>query len=93
MEAEEVNLPASDGYLGILAGHAPLIATIGTGIVTLRHEAKPQRYFIASGMFSVNDNRVQILADVAESKETDRLGACASEQGTCRATPQRRTAQ
>ena len=71
LEAAEVNLPASDGYLGILVGHAPLIATIGTGVVTLRHggENKPQRYFIASGMFSVADNRVQILADVAESKE------------------------
>ena len=71
LEAKEVNLPASDGYLGILVGHAPLIATIGTGVVTLRHEgeSKPQRYFIASGMFSVADNRVQILADVAESKE------------------------
>ena len=71
LEAAEVNLPAADGYLGILTGHAPLIATIGTGIVTLRHdnEATPQRYFIASGMFSVADNRVQILADVAESQE------------------------
>ena len=71
LEAAEANLPASDGYLGILAGHAPLIATIGTGIVTLRcnNEAKPQRYFVANGMFSVADNRVQILADVAESQD------------------------
>lgn len=71
LEAAEVNLPASDGYLGILTGHAPLIATIGTGIVSLRHNSDktPQRYFITSGIFSVNDNCVQILADVAESKE------------------------
>ncbi len=71
LEAAEVNLPATDGYLGILAGHAPLIATIGVGVVSLRdnNDKPPQRYFIANGIFSVTDNRVQILADVAESKE------------------------
>ena len=71
LEAAEVNLPATDGYLGILAGHAPLIATIGVGVVSLRdnNDKLPQRYFIANGIFSVTDNRVQILADVAESKE------------------------
>ena len=71
LEATEVNLPASDGYLGILTGHAPLIATIGVGVVSLRrnNDKPPQCYFIANGMFSVADNRVQILADVAESKE------------------------
>ena len=71
LEAAEVNLPASDGYLGILAGHAPLIATIGTGIVRVQHrdESTPQRYFVASGIFSVADNRMQILADVVESKD------------------------
>ncbi len=71
LAAAEVNLPASDGYLGILAGHAPLIATIGVGIVTLRHNAATPlpSYFIARGIFSVTDNCVQILADVAEGKE------------------------
>ena len=71
LEAAEVNLPATDGYLGILAGHAPLIATIGVGVISLRHntDTPPQRYFVANGIFSVADNRVQILADVAESKE------------------------
>ena len=71
LEAAEVNLPATDGYLGILAGHAPLIATIGVGLVSLRvnNATPPPRYFVASGIFSVTDNRVQILADVAESQE------------------------
>ena len=70
LEATEVNLPASDGYLGILAGHTPLIATIGTGLLTLRHaDADPQCYFVARGIFTVVANQVQVLADVAESKE------------------------
>lgn len=68
LEATEVNLPASDGYLGIFAGHAPLIATIGTGMLTLRRtDADPQSYFVACGVFRVTANQVQILADVAES--------------------------
>ena len=70
LDATEVNLPAADGYLGILAGHVPLIATLGTGIICVNHaDATPPRYFVASGIFSVTDDRVQILADVAESRE------------------------
>ena len=70
LDATEVNLPAADGYLGILAGHVSLIATLGTGIICLRHtDAASPRYFVASGIFSVSDDQVQILADVAESRE------------------------
>ncbi len=70
LAAAEVNLPASDGYLGILVGHAPLIATIGVGIVSLRlpRDTPPRCYFVADGMFSVAADCVRVLADVAESK-------------------------
>lgn len=58
-----VNVPASDGYLGIYQGHAPLIASLGVGIVRIDDLDK---YFIAYGLLRVNDDRIEILADVAE---------------------------
>ena len=58
-----VNVPASDGYLGIYQGHAPLVASLGVGIVRIDDLDK---YFIAYGLLRVSDDRVEILADLAE---------------------------
>ena len=65
-ECLTVNLPASDGYLGIYQGHAPLIASIGVGIVRIDDLNK---YFVAYGLLRVNDDRVEILADIAEQPD------------------------
>ena len=65
-ECLTVNLPASDGYLGIYQGHAPLIASIGVGIVRIDDLDK---YFVAYGLLRVNDDRVEILADIAEQPD------------------------
>lgn len=62
-----VNVPASDGYLGIYQGHAPLISSIGVGIVRIDDLDK---YFVAYGLLRINDDRVEILADVAEQPDT-----------------------
>ena len=58
-----VNVPASDGYLGIYQGHAPLVASLGVGIVRIDDLDK---YFVAYGLLRVSDDRVEILADIAE---------------------------
>lgn len=58
-----VNVPASDGYLGIYQGHAPLVASLGVGIVRVDDLDK---YFVAYGLLRVSDDRVEILADIAE---------------------------
>lgn len=64
--ADAVNVPTDDGYLGIYKGHTPLIAQLGTGIATI--PASSLSFFVALGIMSVSDNRVEILADVAETK-------------------------
>ena len=61
-----VNVPASDGYLGIYQGHAPLIASLGVGIVRIDDFDK---YFVTYGLIRVNDDRIEILADVAEQPD------------------------
>jgi len=62
--------PAEGGYLGILAGHAPLIAEITIGELQVREPAGPVRLFaIASGLLRVTPSRVDVLADTAEAAE------------------------
>lgn len=62
--------PASDGYLGVLAHHAPLITAITVGEAHVDSVEHGPLYFAVSGGFlHVADNRVVLLADAAERAE------------------------
>jgi F-type H+-transporting ATPase subunit epsilon len=66
-EVDEVVVPGSLGYLGVLPGHAPLLATLGIGEVTYRI-GRDEHHVAASGGFAeVRNDKVIILADVAET--------------------------
>jgi F-type H+-transporting ATPase subunit epsilon len=64
-----IQVPAATGYLGILPGHAPLLAELGTGF--LNYEAGGKRFFLAvhGGYLEILADRVRILATVAERAE------------------------
>jgi F-type H+-transporting ATPase subunit epsilon len=68
-EADEVVIPGSDGYFGVLPGHAPLLALLGVGEVMYR-TGRNERYLAVSGGFAeVGPERVTILAETAERPE------------------------
>ncbi len=68
-EADEVVVPGSDGYFGVLPGHAPLLALIGVGEVMYR-AGRTERYLAVSGGFAeVGPDHVTILAEAAERPE------------------------
>jgi len=70
-EASSVVLPAGNGSLGLLPGHAPLISTVGTGILKIRDAAKKEKLvFVNDGFIMVSLEGVTILARSAEKKET-----------------------
>jgi F-type H+-transporting ATPase subunit epsilon len=48
--ADEVVAPAYDGSLGILRGHAPLMALLGTGTLRIDH-GREEKSFTVSGSF------------------------------------------
>jgi F-type H+-transporting ATPase subunit epsilon len=61
--------PGSDGYLGILANHAPLVTSLDIGLVnyTPAGGGQDQLFAVANGFLEVSNNKVSILADSAES--------------------------
>lgn len=62
--------PGSQGYLGILAHHAPLITDLIPGKLTLKDEQGREKLFAVSGGFlEVSDNRATVLADAIESPD------------------------
>ena len=65
-EAEMVIAPGSEGQLGILPRHAPLLTTLALGELRIRSGGVDEGIFVAGGFLEVNDNVVTILADDAE---------------------------
>jgi len=69
-EAASIVLPAGNGSLGILPGHAPLISKVGIGILKVRDTAKKEKLvFVNDGFIMVSLEGVTILARSAEAKE------------------------
>ena len=68
-DAERVVVPAHDGEIGILPGHARLLAKLGTGICRVTAGATTHRLLIDGGFVQVAENRVTILTDMASTLE------------------------
>ena len=68
-EAEAVNAPGSEGRLGILPHHAPLLSLLDVGELRVREHGEEEIIFVAGGFLEVNHNVVTILADDAERAE------------------------
>jgi F-type H+-transporting ATPase subunit epsilon len=69
-EIRSLIVPGSEGYLGVLAHHAPLIATLKVGKITIRDaEDREKVMAISGGFIEVSDNVATILANTAELVE------------------------
>ena len=67
---ESIIAPALDGYLGIQANHAPMVAGLRAGVLFYGPVgAEKRRMAISGGFLEVADNHVTILADTAELAE------------------------
>jgi F-type H+-transporting ATPase subunit epsilon len=63
VQADEVVLPASDGEIGVLPGHTPLLATLRIGQLRYRTGTKTERLVISWGFAEVLPDRVIVLAE------------------------------
>lgn len=63
---DEVEIPGSDGYFGVLPGHTPLLAMLGAGELWYRQGAEKHYLLLAFGFAEVQPDRVTILAQTAE---------------------------
>lgn len=63
---DEVEIPGAEGYFGVLAGHTPVLALLGTGELWYRQGSEKHYLVIAGGFAEVQPDRVTILAQIAE---------------------------
>ncbi len=68
-EADFVVAPGSQGELGILPRHIPLLTPLAAGAVTVRNDNDEQFFFVSGGFLEVRPDQVTILADSAERAE------------------------
>jgi F-type H+-transporting ATPase subunit epsilon len=68
-DADEVTLPAALGALGVLPGHAPLLATLAIGELSYRSAPRQHSIVVQRGFAEVAADAVAVLADVAELPE------------------------
>jgi F-type H+-transporting ATPase subunit epsilon len=67
--ADEVSVPAVLGVVGILPGHAPLLASLRAGELVHRLGSSHHSVAVFGGFLEVKDNVVTVLADAAELPE------------------------
>lgn len=66
-EVQEVQLTTSNGQLGILPNHEPLVAQVVSGPITIRtSKGAPEIYATYGGLLEVTKNYVRVLADEAD---------------------------
>ena len=68
-EADMVVAPGSEGVLGILPRHAPLLTLLKVGELRVKHNNDEEAIFVAGGFMEVSHNVVTVLADAAERAE------------------------
>jgi F-type H+-transporting ATPase subunit epsilon len=68
-EVDEVQLPGSEGYFGVLPGHTPLLATLKVGELWYRVGQEKHYLAVAGGFVEVLPDRVTVLAQIGERAE------------------------
>ncbi len=66
-EVDQVDIPGVEGDLGVMAGHAPTVATIRPGILTITVGGKQEKIIVLGGLAEISEKGLTVLADVATS--------------------------
>ena len=66
-DAESVVVPAFDGEVGILRGHAPLMTLLGNGVMRLATggSSAELKFSVAGGFLQVADDHVRVVTENA----------------------------
>ena len=68
-EVDQVDVPGSEGDFGVFAGHAPLVAMLRPGILTIVEAGAPRRILVVGGFAEVGPRGLTVLADMASPVE------------------------
>src|ERR1700743_490504 len=84
-EVDQVDVPGTEGDFGVLAGHAPIVAAVRPGILTIITGGTKQKIIVLGGLAEMSESGLTVLADVAtavEDLDKARFAATISEMQT-----------
>lgn len=61
----EVIVPGSEGEFGVLAGHAPFVSTLKPGVLIIKGDGAPRKFFVRGGFAEANPTGLTVLAETA----------------------------
>ena len=64
-DVDQVDLPGSEGDLGVLSGHAPLVTALRPGIIMVHRDGGDMRIVVNGGFAEVGPAGLTVLADTA----------------------------
>ncbi len=68
-DVDQVDLPGVEGDFGVLSGHAPIVAMLRPGIVTVTAASASDKFVVFGGVVEFSQERLMILADSASPVE------------------------
>src|SRR5258705_5982836 len=72
-QVDQVDVPGVEGDFGVLAGHAPVVAAMRPGILTITSGGDHQKIIVLGGLAEVSQKGLTVVADLATStQEPDR---------------------
>ncbi len=66
-DVQEIILPSTSGQLGILAGHAPLLTALDTGVIRVRPDKDWKSIAVMGGFAEVEQDEIKVLVNSAEA--------------------------
>lgn len=70
VQTDAVVIPVTDGSMGILYNHAPMVATLRIGLLKYKQGGVYKRVALGGGFLELSNNRITVLADTAEVGDT-----------------------
>jgi F-type H+-transporting ATPase subunit epsilon len=70
VKTDSVVVPVPEGQLGILYNHAPMVTTLGLGVLRYKQGGQQKKVAINGGFLELSKNQITILADTAELAES-----------------------
>jgi F-type H+-transporting ATPase subunit epsilon len=68
-EVDQVDVPGLEGDFGVLAGHAPVVAVVRPGVLTVISGGTREKIIVLGGLAEMSDKGLTVLADVATSMQ------------------------
>ena len=63
--ADMVTVPGTEGYMGVMAGHAPVVTVLRAGMIDVLKDGNDSRFFIRGGFAEIGAAKVTVLAEEA----------------------------